>query len=143
MRTDLLGEYDENKLPENFVMPLKLNDNDNAITTDDNRILMIYGFSHELHPRMEERRRGEFVARLVNREIAVDKGIVLHNVGEQWQDGRLVVSYEPVEKTVVPTVNGDSSSAILLKKPEAKKKLFDRKAYMKEYFRKIKEKKMA
>jgi len=92
---------------------------------------------------MEERRRGEFVARLVNREIAVDKGIVLHNVGEQWQDGRLVVSYEPVEKTVVPTVNGDSSSAILLKKPEAKKKLFDRKAYMKEYFRKIKEKKMA
>src|SRR3990167_1071011 len=140
MRTDLLGEYDENKLPENFVMPLKLNDNDNAITTDDNRILMIYGFSHELHPRMEERRRGEFVARLVNREIAVDKGIVLHNVGEQWQDGRLVVSYEPVEKTVVPTVNGDPPSAII-EKPEIKKKLFDRKAYMKEYFRKKKEKK--
>ena len=154
LRIDLLGEYDENKLPENLKLPVGLNDRESAMVGLDNMVLFLYGISHELNPKMQERRRAEFIARMVNREIIVDRGAVLKNVGEMWQDGRLVVTYEMLGVNgSVPTaqevqtheseVVADALAAVQSNghKENGKvggKKVFDRGSYMKEFWAKRK-----
>ena len=137
MKIDLLGEYDENKYPETLSLPFKINDHDGAIVSSENKVVLLYGISHELNPRMQERRRAEFITRMLNREIAVDHGVVLRCVSEQWQDGRLVISYEPFVNGAISKGVSVSENSQDIQKLEKKK--FDRAAYMKEYFRKRKE----
>lgn len=135
MRVDLLGEYDEDKVPVNLELPLSLNDRDGAIVSGNYRVVAIYAISHELNPRMQERRRAEFICRLANGEIRVDQGQVLRQTNEQWQDGRLVVTYEPVSDSV----QQESAPAPAVVEEKHVNKTANLKEYMRKYQKKRRE----
>ena len=138
MMNDEFGEYDEDEMPLGFSCPLSVNRSETAIVNADNHIVAIYGIANETTARMQERRRAEFLVRLANREIVIDGGQVLKNTGEQWQDGRLVISFDPIEAEKSPVLEGLEASGNGQETPQ--KKIFDRKAYYKEWMRKRREK---
>lgn len=96
MVTDELGEHDENEIPSNLVLPLKIDLYNEALTGADGFVLARHAFSSETAMVIFARRRMEFVVRLANGEIVVSNGTVLKKAGEIWQDGQLVVTYVPL-----------------------------------------------
>ena len=96
MRTDFLGEYDENEVPRDFHAPVRVDEKNDAIVGDDNFVMLRYAFTTETVPKGFARRRAEFLCRLANGEIYLCKGAVLRRAEEQWQQDRLVVTYLPI-----------------------------------------------
>jgi|SRR3990167_6365194 len=93
MKTDELGQYDENEIPANLALPLKLDRINDALAGNDGQIIGRCSFSSELAQRCFDLRRADFVGRLANGEIVVSVGRVLQKTAEQWQDGQLLVTY--------------------------------------------------
>src|SRR3990167_5428980 len=124
MKFDALGEYDENAVPFEFNYPLKLDTSNQAIACDSGRIIANYAMGNGSVSVGQSRRRAEFAVRLANREIAMDQGVVLKKVSEQWQDGRLMVAYEPMSKETVINVPESNGHADV--EPEQKKKKIGR-----------------
>lgn len=96
MKTDELGTYDENEIPSNLKLPLKLDRSNEAFVSEDGQIIARYSFSSELGQRVSACRRADFVVRLANGEIIVSVGKVLRKIAEQWQDGQMVSVFVPV-----------------------------------------------
>ena len=135
MKTDELGVYDENAIPDDLKLPLKLDRENDAISGDDNFVLARFNFSSETVLAGFARRRAEFIVRLANGELLWSHGKILIRAAEQWQDGQMVVTFvpngvltkeefdslakkiiesmTPVERTQL--ANGDGLSAIALR----------------------------
>ena len=101
MRTDFLGEYDENEVPRDFHAPVRVDEKNDAIVGDDNFVMLRYAFTTETVPKGFARRRAEFLCRMANGEIMVDGGTVYLRTAKQYQQGRFLVTYDPVGAEVV------------------------------------------
>ena len=96
MKTDELGEYDENAIPDDLKLPLKLDRENDAIAGDDNAVLARFNFSSETVLAGFARRRADFIVRLANGELLWSHGHIVRKVAEQWQDGQLVATFVPI-----------------------------------------------
>lgn len=95
---DGLGEYGEFEVPQGFELPLLLNDDHDAVGLNSGNLFAFWGMISEEVPRLKARRLCEFMVRLANGELKLDKGRVYKKVGEQYQKGRLVVTYDLAEE---------------------------------------------
>ena len=114
MKIDYLGEYDEFAIPHEFQAPLHSDPGNNAIACENGKILGTYNFVNESVLLAHAKRRAEFAVMMANGEIIVDFGKVFKRIGSQYQDGKIVVSYEPIgEVTTVEKVaeNGHSDDS--------------------------------
>lgn len=93
MVTDELGERDDNEVPAGLNLPLKVDKFNEALVGSDGVVLSRHAFTSDSAEVVFARRRMEFVARLANGEVMVDRGKVLVKVAEQWQGDRLVVTF--------------------------------------------------
>lgn len=99
LKFDELGEYEENEIPEGVEVPLRLDELNDAIVSDDNYILAKYGASIATAELMQARRRAEFLMRMANGDVRImrdSEGVqrVYVIVGETHDDeGFLVVRY--------------------------------------------------
>src|SRR3990167_4438801 len=95
---DALGEYGENEVPHGFELPLHLNMDNDAIGLPEGNLFAFWGVISEEVPRLLAKRKCEFMVKLANGELMMSKGRVYKKVGEQYQGGRMVVTFESVEE---------------------------------------------
>jgi len=98
---DGLGEYGEFDIPHGFDLPLLLNEDNDAIGVNSGGLFSFWGVISEEVPRLMARRKCEFMVRLANGELMMSKGRVYKKVGEQYQKGRLVVTYDLAEELAI------------------------------------------
>lgn len=96
-RVDYNGEYDLYAVPWEFQMPLKSDTQNNAIACANGKVLGTYNFINESVFLAHAKRRAEFTVMLANGEIIVHEGEVLKRTGTQKRDGRVIVTYSPLD----------------------------------------------
>lgn len=94
---DALGDYDEFEIPRDFELPVVVNQELNGIASNDGVLFAFFNVIREEVPRLLAKRKCEFLVKLANGEIMISKGKVYKRVSEQYQDGRIVVSFEALE----------------------------------------------
>ena len=100
---DELGEYEPYEIPRELVLPLHLDERNDAIVGDDNRIICSYFTTNETVPRLYSKRRSEYVMRLANGEIVHHEGKIYvraEHLTHKDQDGTLVMKYKPASVAV-------------------------------------------
>ena len=111
MKHDQIGTYDDEALPKEFSYPLKVDSGNDAICGANNRIYATYTLASEITHRLLAKRRAEFIVRLANGELIIDyRGFVLKRIDAQLQEGRLIVTYEPVGSGNILNHGQDSPS---------------------------------
>lgn len=93
---DLLGEYDTDSIPFGFELPVCVNGRNNDLHFANGIILGLFNFANETPRIVQAKRRAEFAARLINGEIILENGEVYIKTDSQYQDNKIVVSYQRV-----------------------------------------------
>lgn len=93
-KIDLIGEYDSDTIPFGFELPVDVNGRNNDIHFANHKIAGLFNFASETAEVCKARRRAEFLCRIANGELMVDHGQVYIRTGSQYQEGKMVVSYE-------------------------------------------------
>ena len=74
LKTDHLGEYDDEQIPLGLSLPMRLDEGNDAVTFADNTIFSRYGGATiDESVLLQEKRKAEFVLKLANGELIVRK----------------------------------------------------------------------
>lgn len=98
IKRDEMGDYEENEIPFEFSLPVRVDEENQALMDSEGRIIAIYRFTRDTIDRAHLRRKLDFVVRLANGSIMVDKGEVYERKSVQFQNGEIVVRYSPAGK---------------------------------------------
>ena len=98
MKTDMIGDYNENEIPRGLVLPIKVDKQNEGICGSDNRVVANFLVSREITARGHAMRRGDFLCRLVNGDIMVHEGTVYLKTSSSKDGDTVTVKYGKVKK---------------------------------------------
>ena len=98
MKNDALGDYNENEIPHGIVLPVHVDERNEAIADAHGKILFSWTHSPTSTLRGFLKRGAEFFCRLASGDARLHKGRVYALVAEKIEDkGTLVVTFKLVE----------------------------------------------
>ena len=101
-KVDDLGEYDDEQVPPGLEFPFHLDIDNTAICDESNAILARYGATIETSVLLQEKRKIEFLIKLLNGRLIVQndphgKTHVYRRVTMNPKGGKLVGEYEEIK----------------------------------------------
>ena len=100
MKQDEIGDYNENEIPFELALPVRVDEENQALMDSEGRIIAIYRFTKDTLDRAHARRKLEMVVRLSQGSIMYDRGKIFVRKTVSFQNGDLVVRYSPAEEAV-------------------------------------------
>ena len=102
-KIDDLGTYNDEHIPSGISFPLGLSEENSAIVSADNVVILRYGATNETAVLFQEKRKAEFIAKMANGNLIVlkDKSgndrVFRRIKREVGKNGNVIVEFEEVK----------------------------------------------